>query len=102
MNQLGPLDLQRMIVAEMCSSAKCVTDGGQDFWCSMTQQQGTVSQEKVDILISIDVPLSTSFTVLYVQWHGNEVPQIMPDTTGDHLLSSFVPGYRDGTSGGVF
>ena len=62
-------DLQRVIVAKVSAFPGCLTNRLNDFLVGMPQQQCPVFHEKVDVLVTVDVPLAASTAALDVERH---------------------------------
>jgi hypothetical protein len=91
LDKFGPLDVQRMVVPEMRSAQDGFVDCGHDVRVSMSQQQGAVSPQEINILIPINIPFATAFSAFDVQRDRFKMSKIVAHSATQYGASPLEP-----------
>ena len=92
-----PHVVQRVFVAKVSAFPGCLTNRLNDFLVGMPQPQCPVSHEKVDGLVTVDVPLAASTAALDVERHRFAVAKVVADSTRKNITGTLLLRRAPGT-----
>ena len=91
---LGPLDLERVVVAEVGAERRRLDDGLDDRGVGVAEEEGAVPEVVVDVPVAVDVPLVGALGPRDVGGERQRVPHVVAEGAPDRLLGPRVPRSR--------
>ena len=84
MHQLGPFDLQGVVVSEMRSPVHDRGNSLENLRRGMAEQQRSVPHQEIDELLAVDIPFAASFPPFDIHRQRFGVSQIMTDLSREN------------------